>query len=267
LEAFELRSGEIFATHYIDELPGRAPTRAVYRVRAISAAGAASPLSAVIGPVYVPDVRPPPAPNLMRVAATHPEEMDSAIAVEWGQAALDTDTRFEIEIREAGSSSRFTTAGTVPRGTPPVNGRFRFIHPDRVPGRRYEYRVIAVREALDPIDSSGSARRAIRSIPSPTRIGFSTSALPLAPPFGIIVEWNSAANSIHLSWTNAGSYDTVAIHRRAPDRYGFERQAELDGMSTSFQDPALASGTWAYELRARSASREARSTITEVTVP
>jgi hypothetical protein len=54
---FEQRSGHIiFSTHYTDEIPGRAPTRAIFCVRAISAAGVPGFFSEVIGPVYVPDV-------------------------------------------------------------------------------------------------------------------------------------------------------------------------------------------------------------------
>jgi hypothetical protein len=40
--AFELRSGDIFTTHYTDEISGRAPTRAIYRVRAMPRACRAS---------------------------------------------------------------------------------------------------------------------------------------------------------------------------------------------------------------------------------
>jgi hypothetical protein len=266
--AFELRSGDVFATHHVDEIPGRAPTRAIYRVRAISAAGVAGLFSGMIGPVHVPDVRPPPAPNLVRVVATRPEELDRAIAVEWTQAALDADLRFDVEMREPDTiAAPFTMVGAVARGTSPVNGRFRFVHPGRVPGRRYQYRLIAVREALDPTDPSGAARRAIRSLPSAARIGIAISASPPAPPLGFTATWDTATGSIRLAWTNADSYDTLLVYRRAPGHSGFEQVVALAGTAVAHDDPGLAAGTWAYEVRARMASREARSTIVEAMVP
>jgi hypothetical protein len=265
--AFELRSGDIFGTHHVDDLPGRVPTRAVYRVRAVSAAGVAGAFSGVIGPVHVPDVRPPPAPNLVRVVATHPEEIDRAIAVEWTQAALNGDIRFEVEVREAGGGRTFTSAGVVARGAAPIGGRFRFVHPDRVPGRRYEYRVIAVREALDPVDPSAAARRSIRSLPSAARIGVAVSATPPDPPFGVTALWDATTGSVRLAWSNAEAYDALLLYRRAPGRFGFEQVIALDGTAVAHDDSGLTAGTWAYQLRARTATREARSAIVEASVP
>ncbi|WP_437878144.1 hypothetical protein [Sorangium sp. So ce513] len=263
--AFELRTGDAFATHHVDELPGRAPTRALYRIRAVSAAGVAGAFSGIIGPVYVPDVRPPPPPNLLRVVATRPEELDRGLAVEWAQAALDPDIRFDVQVREAGGA--FVAAGILPRGTAPIAGRFRFVHGGRVPGRRYEYRVVAVREALDPVDPSATLRRDVRSLPSVTRAGVAVSAAPLAPPAGLSATVDGATGAIQLAWTNADSYDAILIYRRAPGRFGFERIAALGGGAVAHVDPAPEAGTWAYEVRARGVSREARSTIVEVTVP
>ncbi|MFI7642291.1 hypothetical protein [Nonomuraea sp. NPDC049400] len=266
--AFELRSGDVFGTHYVDDLPGRAPTRAVYRVRAVSAAGVVGAFSGVIGPVYVPDVRPPPAPNLTRVVATHPDDINGAIAVEWTQAALEADVRFDVEVRQSGAAIPFTIAGVLARGTAPAGGRFRFVHPGRVPGRRYEYRVIAVREALDPGDPSGTARRSIRSLPSAVRTGAAISATPPDPPLDVTAVWDAATGSVHLAWTNAGAYDTLLLHRRAPGRFGFEQVIALDGTTVAHDDDSgLTTGTWAYQLRARTATREARSAIVETTVP
>jgi hypothetical protein len=224
-------------------------------------AGVPSTFSGVIGPVYVPDVRPPPAPNLLQVVATRPEELDRAIAIEWSQPP-DPDVRFDIEVREAGP---FVVAGQVPRGTSAPGGRFRFVHAERVPGRRYEYRVVSVREALDPIDPSATVRRDIRSLPSAVRPGVAISAFPPAPPTDLTATWDGA--SVHLTWTNGEPYDAVLVHRRPPERFGFQRVGALPGTAAAHDDAAVSSGTWAYEVRARTASREARSTIVEVTVP
>ncbi|GAA1869444.1 hypothetical protein [Asanoa iriomotensis] len=266
-DAFELRSGEVFGTHHVDELPGLAPTRVVYRVRAVSAAGVAGVFSGVIGPVYVPDVRPPPAPNLVRVVATKPAEADRGIAVEWSQAALDGDIGFEVEVRATDLAAPFTTAGVVGPGATPVAGRFRFVHHNRIPGRRYEYRVVAVREALDPADPAAAARRPIRSHPSATRTGVAISTTPPGPPAGVTALWDAAMGAIRLTWSNAEAYDALLVYRRAPGRFGFERVVMLDGTAVAHHDPGLAAGTWAYQLRARTATREARSATVEVTVP
>ena len=216
--AFKLRSGDIiFTTHYTDEIPGRAPTRAIYRVRAISAAGVPGFFfSEVIGPVYLPNVRALTAPNLIRVVATRQQKLDRGIAVEWTQAALDEDLRFEVEVRKTDVGAEpFTTAGVIARGTRPVYGRFRFVHADRVPGRRHEYRVIAVREALDPVDSTSTARRAIGNIPSASQIGVAISASPPASPLGVNATSGTATSSVHLAWINADSYDSLLVYRRA----------------------------------------------------
>jgi hypothetical protein len=265
--AFELRSGHVFTAQHVDDLPGKAPTRAVYRVRAISTAGVAGEFSDVIGPVHVPDVRSPVAPNLLRVVATRPDEADRAIAIEWAQAAFDGGIRFEVQVRDDEATDPFAPVGVVPRGTAPADGRFRFVHQARVPGRRYEYRVVAVREALDPTDPSATARRDIRSIPSQARVGVAISSTPPEPPQGLTASWDATSGAVRLAWTNGESYDALFVHRRAPERFGFPRVGALDGTSYAYDDTAVTAGTWAYELRARAGSREARSDVVEVVVP
>jgi hypothetical protein len=266
--AFELRTAEAFGTSFDDELPGRAPTRALYRVRSVSAAGIAGAFSPVIGPVHVPDVRPPPAPNLLRVVAVAPAEADRALAIEWTQPALAPDVRFEIEARTPDEpNARFALVGTLAPGTATVAGRFRFVHGDRVPGRRYEYRVIGVREALDPIDPAGAAKRDIRSVPSAVRAGVAISAAPLAAPTGVAATHDAAIAGVRLAWTNADAYQRIAVYRRAPTRFGFELVTELDGAAEGHDDLAVGPGAWAYQLRARGVSREARTEIVEVVVP
>lgn len=266
--AFELRTGSAFGTRYLDELPGRAPTRALYRVRAISAAGVAGSFSPLLGPVHVPDVRPPPAPNLLRVAAAPVAEADRALVIEWTQPALAADLRFEIEARQAGvGDARFEPVTSIPAGTPPTGGRFRFVHADQVPGRKVEYRVIAVREALDPIDPAGNTRRDIRSAPSAARVGVAISAAPLAAPAGLAGVHDAGAGAVRLSWSNDDTYQSIAVYRRAPSRFGFELLTELPGSAELHDDAAATPGTWAYQLRARGHMREARTEAVEVLVP
>ena len=266
--AFELRTGAAFGTLYEDSLPGRAPARALYRVRAINTAGISGAFSPLIGPVHVPDVRPPPPPNLLRVVAVAPAVEDRALAVEWTQSALTSDVRFEVERREASvPGARFENAGSVPAGTLAVNGRFRFVHSDQVPGCRVEYRVTAVREARDPIDPSGAKKRDIRSAPSAVRIGVAISAVPLAAPSDIAAVHDAGAGAVRISWANGDDYQSISIYRRAPERFGFELLAELPGSAEAHDDVGVAAGSWAYQVRVRGFSREARSEPVEVSVP
>ncbi|MGQ0680702.1 MAG: hypothetical protein ACT4OM_13800, partial [Actinomycetota bacterium] len=106
--SFELRSDQVFGPCYTDSLPGRAPTRALYRVCAVNVAGVVGPPSGLIGPIDVPDIRQPPAPNLFKIAATSLQEADRSIAIEWTQSGPLEDVRFDIycragEVADAGA--------------------------------------------------------------------------------------------------------------------------------------------------------------------
>ncbi|WP_430421459.1 hypothetical protein [Methylibium petroleiphilum] len=267
---FELRTDQAFGTHFLDSLPGRAPTRAVYRIRAISAAEERGAFSDVIGPVYVPDVRPPSQPNLLRVVAIDPVEQDSAIAIEWTQPGDQTDVRYEIEWREE-QAATFQSAGTVARGAavPAADGRFRFVHGARVPGRRYAYRVRSVREALDPIDPAAVARRDIESPPSVVRIGSAITALPLAAPDTLVFAVDAAAQSVSVTWVNQDVYDEIELWRRPVDRNIFLRVGQpLNGQQQQASDLAVPAGSYVYQVRARLGRRSARTPESnEVIVP
>ena len=257
---FELRTDQAFGTHFVDSLPGRAPTRALYRVRAISAAEERGAFSDIIGPVYVPDIRPPSQPNLLRVVAVDPAVQDSAIAVEWTQPGDQTDVRYEIEWREE-QATTFQSAGTVAPGTAPAaDGRFRFVHGARVPGRRYAYRVRSVREALDPIDPAAVARRDIESPPSLVRVGSAITALPLAPPDTLVFAVDAAAQTVSVSWVNRDAYDEIELWRRPADRNIFLRVGQpLNGQQQQASDLAAPAGTYVYQVRARLGRRAART--------
>jgi hypothetical protein len=268
-QAFELRSGQVFGTSYRDALPGRAPTRAYYRVRGIGANGVAGAMSAVIGPVYVPDVRRPPAPNLFRARATAPPEADRAIALEWTQAGDRSGVRFEVEFRARGAASaEFSVAGEVPETTPPAAaGVFRFVHEARPPGKAFEYRVIAYRSAADPIDPAGAATREIASAPSPVQIASAISLAPLGAPTQITAVRDPATGAVALAWANTDAYETISVRRRAAAGHVHTVVATLAGDAASHIEPAVPSGTWRYQVRAHGVSREARSEEVEVIVP
>ncbi|MGY8684664.1 hypothetical protein Q2941_43970 [Bradyrhizobium sp. UFLA05-153] len=257
--AFEMRTDQVFGTHFVDNLPGRAPTRAVYRIRSISAAEERGAFSDVIGPVYVPDVRPPAQPNLLRVVAVNPAEQDSAISIEWTQPGDQTDVRYEIDWREE-QDTRFQSAGAVRDAAPAADGRFRFLHNGRVPGRRYAYRVRSVREALDPIDPTATARRDIESLPSQVRVGSAITARRLVPPDTVTAMADAAQQSITVSWTNRDIYDAIELWRRPVDRNVFLRIGQpVTGQQQQLSDTSVQAGIYVYQLRARLGRRSSRS--------
>jgi hypothetical protein len=269
-DAFALRSDQVFAPSFVDSIPGRAPTRVLYRIRAIGINGERSDPSGVIGPIYVPDIRQPPPPNLVRAVATVPDEADRTIAVEWTQGADLGDVRFDVWFRPAtAASAAFVLAGSVPRNAPAgAGGAFRFLHRDRPPARPFEYRVVAVREALDPIDPAAVARRDIASAPSAARVGTAISSTPLAAPVLLTAVLDVLGNRVTLSWGVRDFYDRIEIRRKAPGRHGYEVVGRVAGDAQTFDEPLPPSGTYAYQLRALGASQQATSALdAQVVVP
>jgi hypothetical protein len=255
---FAVRSNRVFGTSFVDGIPGRAPVRALYRVRAISPAGIPGSFSDVIGPIYVPDVRPPRPPNILRVAAVPPEEAERSILVEWA-AESEPDVRFEIWSSDAeGSNPPLQLAGSIAAGSSPdSDGRYRFVHGDRRPGRVTAYEVRAVREVLDPIDPGAEVRRDIASLPSKRLAAAALRSGPLVAP--LLTGAEAGAAGVRLSWTVRDFYDSIEIRRRAPDRFGYETVGTVSGGATTFLDTPPTSGLFAYRLRAIGASRTAEA--------
>lgn len=268
-QAFELRSDQVFAARYTDALPGRAPTRAVWQVRAVTAAGVRGEPSEVIGPVHVPDVRRPPAPSLLRAVAADPAVADRAISVEWTQPGPGDDLRWEVwawAVDDAAAAP--APVGTVPRGTPAdADGVVRFLHPSLVPGRRYAYQVTAVREALDPADASATLRRDVRGLASAVRVAAAISAAALAAPSGLAAAFDETTGEVTLSWTNQDAYQALQLSRTAPGRYVPVPAATLAGTDQGWSEAPGASGTWTYEVRALGVSRAAAAVRVQVVVP
>jgi hypothetical protein len=264
-DAFDLRSGEVFTNLYEDSIPGRAPTRALYRVRAIAASGEKGPWTDIIGPVHVPDVRAPVRPNLLS-AGPPADGTERAIQVTWTQAGPVDGVRFDIEAKRAGDTA-FSVIGVVPKGTTPnATGRYTFTDADVVPGKESVYRVIPVREARDPIDPTGVA---LRDVAGTTSKEIRTSAIgQLEAPSDVVANYDAASNSVAVSWVNQDSYETVEVRRMAPGRYAFATLTSLAGDAKSFSDTDISSGDWKYQIRGLGVSRRADSEVNaEVTVP
>ena len=273
-DKFALRSLKVFGPRYRDTLPGRAPTRAVYRVRGVNEAGVAGPWSDLIGPVHVPDVRQPPAPNLSRVVAPKPGEDDPQAAerrliLEWTQPGPKEELRFEIELQNRNDEG-WSVVGVLPPGSLPEPGParlYRHTVSGLIPGEKRAIRVIAVREARDPVDPFGQLRRNIRSLPSETRAGRAIGAV--TGPLGVTGAALSGggAPSIALNWSNQDPYSSIEILRQGPEEFRLRRIAGLDGASENFLDTGITPGLWYYQVRIRGYSRVAESEIVEVEVP
>ncbi|HEX2203210.1 MAG TPA: hypothetical protein VHG91_07920, partial [Longimicrobium sp.] len=190
-------------------------------------------------------------------------------AVGWTQGGPVDGVRFEVQRRlETEDDAAFAPAATVAAGTPPgADGRYRVVDGGRVPGLRYVYRVVAVREAPDPADPTGAARRDIASAPSAARVAVAISSVPLAAPGDFAAAWDGAAGEVALAWTNPEAYTSLQLWRRSAEGHGYLLVGTAAGDATAFRDATAAIGTWSYQLRARGVSREARTPDAEVTVP
>lgn len=267
---FGLRSDRVFTSSYVDLIPGRAPTRALYKIRAIDDGGNAGAFSAVLGPVRVPDVRPPGSPNLLKVAAPATSTAERALVVEWSLSGPIDDVRFDVYVRNLDAGEKeFRLAATVARGETPGTGRrYTKTIEGLEPWARHECAVQAVREPLDPIDETGATRREIASPCSATLTGVPLRSSPLAAPSALSGSYSSSAGGVELGWSNGESYAEVEILRKAPERYGYESLGRIDGDATTYVDTGVATGTYLYRLRAfgRRGSVQGNSDA-EVTVP
>lgn len=262
-EVFDLRSSEVFGLTYTDLLPGRAPTRAVYKVRGVGTGGEAGEFSEVIGPVWVPDVRQPAKPNLLRATAV--KNVDRVTALEWTQAGPVDDVRFDIWCR-GDDETAFRLAGSLVKGAATGrDGRYHFRHKERVPGRMYTYYVVAVREAADPIDPTGATLREIAGKASEQRATYARSSSFLAPSH-LAVTLDRASGKPKLTWVNQDSYISIEVRRKWLGNLGYEVIVTLPGTAQSHTDATAAPGAWSYQLRALGISRRADTSTVEFTL-
>ena len=247
---FGMRSDLVFSPRYVDAIPGRAPTRALYKIRAIDDGGNAGAFSGVLGPVRVPDVRPPGRPNLVKVAAPLASAAERALAIEWTQPGALDDVRFDVFVRNTDADEGFRLAATIARGETPGAGRRYAVTIEGLEGwARHECQVQAVREPLDPIDGTGSTRREIGGPRSNAMTGVPLRTTALAAPSALAAAYASGAG-VELEWSNGETYAAIEILRKAPSRYGYESLGRVDGAATGYVDASVASGTYTYRLRA-----------------
>lgn len=272
-DKFSMRSTQVYGSSYLDELPGLAPTRALYRIRAVNEAGTPGAWSDIIGPVSVPDVRQPPPPEFTRLVVPARPSGGAAppsrrLLCEWTQSGPQDDLRFDIEMRSEDSEA-WQLVGVIQRGAAPESGlmpKFQIEIGGLSPGQLHFFRIIAVREARDPIDPLGQLRRNIRSLPSAIKSG-QASGLIEGPSIlsGRVVV--GRGSHVQLEWANGDVYRSIEILRQAPGEFRLRRVASIDGDIESFKDSDVRTGTWLYRLRALGNSRLAESDVVQVIVP
>lgn len=262
---FERRSNHASHNRWIDALPGRAPTRAVYRVRAVTAAGIPSEWS-IFAIVRVPDVRIPPPPNFLRAAALDGESR--TILCVWTRGGPPEGIGHIIEARKPDPNLHpdegwETIAQYLPEQIVAQDGgRYSVRLVGQQPGVWREFRVIAIRHALDPDDPRAKTLRTIRGRASLVMRACAEGELR-APE--ALRATKIADNIVELRWINVDLYECIEVRRRRPGGSGFERFKINGGLQLFRESTALTlSGQWTYELAAIGTGR--RITSARVTV-
>jgi len=293
--AFELRSRHVFAPRYEDEIPGRVPTRVLYKVRALTQAGVPGPFSELLGPVHVPDIRRPSAPNLLcvgpprrsppsgqkdrdgdatatpstddpsagtSVVPARPTDVEQRVLeLVWTRQGADDGIRYQIETSfDAGQSWQVSGATAVDPApiSPEPPHRFMGRVNNLAPGKPVYCRVRAIRVALDPIDPTGTTTREIVGPPSASSIGRAIGSL--RDPRLLQITYDPESHNLVFVWQNQDDYEHVDIGRRAADQHRFEWIATVEGNSqVKVLRHKLAVGVWTFRLRARGHSRRSTS--------
>ena len=136
--AFERVSSSVFLPRFEDLLPGRAPTRILYRVRGVSAAGVAGGWQ-IVALVRVPDVRIAPRPILIKAIPDSAE--DRVITCVWTQTGPLEGIGFALQARDVVADAHpdegwRAIADLLPGAIAPDSaGRFETRVAGRPPGR------------------------------------------------------------------------------------------------------------------------------------
>lgn len=256
--AFGRVSSSVFLPRFRDHLPGRAPTRAIYRVRGVSAAGTTGDW-VLIALVRVPDVRIPTRPSLL-VASPIPNE-ERSIVCTWTAAGLDKDFGFVIEVRDLetapGKLSRWQRLLDLLPGSiaPDATGRLSVQVGNRPPGRWQELRILAVRHALDPDDPRAIMTRRIEGEPSNVLRVRAEGDLRPVQDLRVSISANGRAE---LRWRNSDRYEGLELRARPPGRTGFERR-QIDRNAETASAVFTIPGVWTYEIAAMTEGRRAVS--------
>jgi hypothetical protein len=210
-----LNSAPISGASYKDTLDGRAPSRFLYRLRAVDVAGNESPPGPSSLPVYVPVVLPPPPPRLLEAAggvqlitlrwiANEEADLDYYILYRATSADDASDIRaMALHARIAKNPIAVLRAGEVaPAEVANAPGRLEFEDEDHVEaGITYYYRMLAV------------STNAVRSEPS-SAVSGKAYKLPPAPPDLALPVWDANHMKVNLTWSSPDTKLECLVERR-----------------------------------------------------
>jgi hypothetical protein len=264
--AFERCANPAMGPTCEDALPGRVPTRVIYRVRAVTASEIRGAWS-IVALVRVPDVRVPPPPNLISVRPPEPL-VERALDLQWTQGGTLRGIGFLVETRRQGRTAptqrdwtpvaEFLPGMLAPEG----DNRFRARINGLPTGPRLDLRVSAVRHALDPIDPLARLTRRIVGYPSAPLAAVALGALRPPRDLTAVAQGGTAVN---LRWTNAEDYEALEVRRRPPGAWGFRRQQVAHNAET-FSETLDRPGLWTYQLLAIGVGCSARSVEIDIDV-
>lgn len=249
--AFERISDSAIYPRYEDKLPGLAPTRAVYRVRGVSAGGVAGDW-VIVALVWVPDIRITRQP--VPLGARPDPDHERGILCGWTQPGPVDGIGFWIEARpvlegKVREEDWALVHKLVPGAVAPVGaGRYQVALEDRAPGLWQDYRVIAVRHARDPDDERGRKIREILGEPSdPMR---ACAEGELRPPDDLRAS-ASEKGVVTLRWTRRDRYEGIEIRRWEEGDWRVTR-ATLPGDAETYLVPDIlpADTTWLIDFTA-----------------
>lgn len=193
---------------FVDTLDGRATNRYFYRAAYVDEVHNVGPMGISSAPVTLPDVTPPVAPRIARLAAG-----DCTVTIEWASNREPDLAEYRVyrtfDRDAADDIRRMALVHTEPvaGGDPAARPKSVSWIDDPVPGLRdVWYRVVAVdRVSADPRGGGGNV-----SAPSPAMRGRAYDLTPPEPPELTAVEWVQVdgAGGVHPWAATAPAGDT-----------------------------------------------------------
>jgi len=249
---FERRTSAALTHIWVDDkLPGAAPVRAIYRVRAVSQVDKEGDW-AVVALVRVPDTRIASPPNLFLV---QPAPTDRTLILRWTQPGDLSDLGFAVEARTTRPASDDVETGWAVVAEylpgmiqPGAGASFEATLVDLAPGVRWQIRVKAIRHALDPIDPLAKLRRRIEGRPS--NIQHAMTRGQLRPPSAVSAR-KTVSGGVEIRWQSEDAYEALELQVRKPGATGFEREPlPLELHSHSYLPATAISGAWRFRILA-----------------
>lgn len=192
--------------------------------------------------------------------------MDRAVTCCWTHAGPPERVGFRIDSRTAsnektGGNGLWEVVTDLLPGTVVADRRKRFsvMLPNRSPGEWRDFRVTAVRHALDPADPRAKITRRIDGRPSNFMRARATGELNAPQQLRADV---SPRGMVMLRWINPESYAQLELRRRPPGGLGLVRRevgARAGAETFCEPDRLPAHGEWTYQLAAVGHGRRAVS--------